>query len=319
MGSSCQSANGNKMDNPPNKMDYSLIVMKSDSPSFTGQRIAVLHPAQLAQAQRLALLRAFHPTDIGYYPMAEGHLRARTDGSPQTIFIHCVAGEGWCEIGDARYEVRSSDLLIIPAHRPHAYGASENHPWTIEWFHATGKGIPEYLGKMGFHRRSPVLRLRPEAWDSPLFEEALSTLEAGFTDLHLIRAAKALEHLLARLVIRSHKHPSGETSFLAKMEEAVLFLRANFDQPLTAPGLASRLGFSTSHFTSLFLQHTGHSPIDYLIRVRISRACALLDMTSLSIQEIAMRTGYGDAYYFSRIFKKITGLSPRSYRNSSKG
>jgi YesN/AraC family two-component response regulator len=42
-------------------------------------------------------------------------------------------------------------------------------------------------------------------------------------------------------------------------------------------------------------------------------------MTSLSVQEIAVRTGYGDAYYFSRIFKKVTGLSPKSYRKSSKG
>ena len=319
MGSSCQGASENKMDNPPNKMDYSLIPMKSDSPDFSGQRIVVLHPAQRARAARLDLLRSFHPTDIGYYPAAAGHLRERPDGSPQTIFIRCAAGAGWCQTGGSRYEARANDLLIIPVGQPHSYGASETDPWTIEWFHAAGKGIAEYLGKMGFHRRSPVLRLRPEAWDSPLFDEALSTLEAGFTDLHLIQASKALEHLLARLVIRLHKQPTFEASFMAKMEEAVSFLRSHFDQPLTAPGLASRFGFSTSHFTSLFLQHTGHSPIDYLIRVRISRACSLLDMTSLSIQEIAARTGYGDPYYFSRIFKKVTGLSPKSYRSSSKG
>lgn len=319
MGSSCQSTIENKMDNPPNKMDYSLIPMKNESPVFSGQRIVVLHPAQRARAARLALLRSFHPTDIGYFPAAAGHVRERSEGSRQTIFIRCVAGAGWCQTGGSRYDVCANDLLIIPASRPHSYGTSKSDPWTIEWFHATGQGIAEYLGKVGFHRGSPVLRLRPEAWDSALFDEALSTLEAGFTDLHLIQAAKALEHLLARLVSRLHKHPAAGNSFTVKMEEAVSFLRAHFDQPLNAPGLASRFGLSTSHFTSLFLKHTGHSPIDYLIRVRISRACSLLDMTGFSIQEIAARTGYGDPYYFSRIFKKVTGLSPKSYRMSSKG
>jgi len=319
MGSSCLSTTVNKMDNPPKKMDYSLISMRIVPQIIPGQRIAVLHPAQLARAARLELLKAFHPTDIGYYPAASGHRRERPSGSRQTIFIHCVAGSGWCDLGGWRHEIRSNDLLAIPARCPHAYGASESDPWTIEWFHVAGKGVSEYLKRAGFRLRAPVLRLRPEVWDSPLFDEALSALEAGFTDLHLIQAAKALEHLLARLVIRLHKHPAAETSFMARMEEAVLFLRAHFDQPLTAPSLASRFGFSTSHFTSLFLQHTGHSPIDYLIRVRISRACALLDLTDLSIQEIAARTGYGDPYYFSRIFKKVTGLSPKSYRGSSKG
>jgi len=58
---------------------------------------------------------------------------------------------------------------------------------------------------------------------------------------------------------------------------------------------------------------------NYLIRVRVGRACQLLDLTDLSVKEIAERVGYSDPYYFSRLFKKATAHSPVAYRNLPKG
>jgi YesN/AraC family two-component response regulator len=59
--------------------------------------------------------------------------------------------------------------------------------------------------------------------------------------------------------------------------------------------------------------------MDYLIRARIEQACCLLDLTTLSIKEIAAKAGYADPYYFSRLFKKVTTCSPIAYRNIHKG
>lgn len=307
------------MDNPPRKMDYPLIPMAAKSSGFPGQRLIVVHPAQLARALRLELLRPFCPTDIGFFPSAAGHNRKRPSGSSQTIFIYCVEGSGWCEIGGTRHAVHPDDLLVIPSRCPHAYGASEKAPWSIEWFHATGSGVGEYLRRMEATPRSPVLALRPDVWDSSLFDEALSGMEAGFTDTHLLHAAKTLGHLLGKLAIRQRQRSSPSSSAEAKIEKAISHLRIHHEQPLTVPSLASLFGFSTSHFASLFLQHTGHPPMDYLIRVRIGHACSLLDLTSLSVKEIAAKVGYSDPYYFSRVFKKVTGCSPRAYREMSKG
>lgn len=57
-----------------------------------------------------------------------------------------------------------------------------------------------------------------------------------------------------------------------------------------------------------------YSTIDYFIQIKIQQACQLLDYSNLRINEISSRIGYEDPYYFSRIFKKVTGVSPDNYK-----
>jgi YesN/AraC family two-component response regulator len=59
--------------------------------------------------------------------------------------------------------------------------------------------------------------------------------------------------------------------------------------------------------------------MDYLIHLRIQKACQLLDNTTLQVKEIAAVSGFDDPYYFSRIFKKVMGRSPVDYRKMAKG
>jgi AraC-like DNA-binding protein len=73
------------------------------------------------------------------------------------------------------------------------------------------------------------------------------------------------------------------------------------------------------HFASLFRHQTGMAPIEYFIHLRIRGACRLLDTTTLTVREIGYRVGYEDPYYFSRMFRKLMGLSPRQYRELRKG
>ena len=267
----------------------------------------------------MAFLKAFCPTDIGAFRQASHHERSRPSGAAQTIFIRCTAGVGWCDVAGMRHTVHQGNLLIIPAHCSHAYGSSDNDPWSIEWFHAIGDGVADYLRWLGLRPQSPVLALRSGVWDSPLFEEALTTLEKGFTDAHLLHAASALGHLLSRIIVRQNQGIEDYSSVSARIERATTALQENHAQPLCVPELAAQSGFSTSHFASLFHRHTGHPPMDFLIRARVGQACQLLDLTTLSIKEIAASVGYSDPYYFSRIFKKITSSSPKTYRDTHRG
>jgi AraC-like DNA-binding protein len=318
------------MDKASIKMDDSPIEMAivdhpkyysggKKSSGFPGQRLVVVHPPQLARASRQELLRPFYPTDIGLFRTAAKHERRRPAGSPQTIFIRCVEGRGWCELEGVRYAVGPCDLLVIPARRPHAYGADGEFPWTIEWFHATGSGVPELLRHLGVGRRTPVLALRQAVWDTSLFNEALTSLESGFTDAHLRHAAFALSHLMARVIVRLKERVTDPSFLVARLEKVVAFLHENHAQSLNVEAMASMAGLSVSHFSGLFIKHTGHPPMDYLIRTRIGRACQLLDLTRLSIKETAERVGYADPYYFSRVFKKVTSCSPTAYREVHKG
>ena len=64
-------------------------------------------------------------------------------------------------------------------------------------------------------------------------------------------------------------------------------------------------------------KHTGKSPNEYIIELRLQFAKNLLDNTNMSIKQISERVGYSDQYFFSRIFKKYLGISPQSYRNKN--
>jgi len=82
--------------------------------------------------------------------------------------------------------------------------------------------------------------------------------------------------------------------------------------------MARHAGLSVAHFSQLFKRQTGYSPVDYFIHAKIQHACFLLDTTPLSVSDIGLRLGYKDPYYFSRIFRKVMGVSPRAYRISER-
>ncbi len=71
---------------------------------------------------------------------------------------------------------------------------------------------------------------------------------------------------------------------------------------------------SPSYLNAYFARLVGQPPIAYLIDLRLRRACELLRGTDLPIKEIAVQVGYPDQYFFSRIFRRRQGVSPRGYR-----
>ncbi|WP_141505177.1 AraC family transcriptional regulator [Paenibacillus luteus] len=92
--------------------------------------------------------------------------------------------------------------------------------------------------------------------------------------------------------------------------QAIRYMDAHYQEGLTLELIAETLNYSPRHLSMRFKEQTGESPIHYLIQVRVREAARLLLGTDAALQEIAQTVGYSDVYYFSRIFKKYTGLSP---------
>ena len=78
--------------------------------------------------------------------------------------------------------------------------------------------------------------------------------------------------------------------------------------------LAGTVNLSPYHFARTFKKLTGLSPMHYFIQMRLQQACNLLDTTRQPIKQIAYDVGYPDPLYFSRIFRRIIGMTPRTYR-----
>jgi AraC-like DNA-binding protein len=99
-----------------------------------------------------------------------------------------------------------------------------------------------------------------------------------------------------------------------EMGKTLSHLDQHLAEPVTVRQLARMAGMSETTFMRRFRLVTGHSPIDYLIRLRIDRACELLQRDDLRITDVAFRSGFEDSNYFSRQFRRIMGCSPRDYR-----
>jgi transcriptional regulator GlxA family with amidase domain len=76
-------------------------------------------------------------------------------------------------------------------------------------------------------------------------------------------------------------------------------------------------GLSGSHFTRLFAAWAGESPAAYVKRARIQRARRLLTEVDLSIKQVAARCGFRNPHHFSRVFRRIDGLTPSAYREAA--
>ncbi|MFC0333639.1 helix-turn-helix domain-containing protein [Paenibacillus sepulcri] len=106
--------------------------------------------------------------------------------------------------------------------------------------------------------------------------------------------------------------PSSAKRDLAAQVAAII--HSHYAESITLESLSESLNYSVPHLSSYFKIRTGMSPIDYLIKVRIDRAAALLLETDATLKEIAVGVGYQDPGYLGRLFKKYRGISPMRYR-----
>lgn len=98
------------------------------------------------------------------------------------------------------------------------------------------------------------------------------------------------------------------------IKKAIRYISQNFSRNLTLDEVADHVHLNPAYFSTLFKQSTGSSFKEYLNMVRIEESKRLLSNTDYSIIDISLATGFEDQSYFSKVFKKYTGLTPKQYR-----
>ena len=132
-----------------------------------------------------------------------------------------------------------------------------------------------------------------------------------------VQALEQLRDLARRLLdpVIDFRDTVAHQQHLRLILRARSYIEKHFDDPaLSLHAVAAHVNLSPSHFSAIFSRDSGDTYKEYLTRVRINRARELLRTTPLSVNEISQRTGYTDPHYFSTVFKRLTGMAPRDFR-----
>lgn len=123
-----------------------------------------------------------------------------------------------------------------------------------------------------------------------------------------------LLQLMGRLIQPQLHRKQEEQHAPAKIVETVGYILVNLHQELSVTSLASRVNQHPDYFSRLFKTFTGQRPVSYILEKRIERAQYLLATSRLAYSDIATQTGFDNLSYFSKSFKKLTGMSPSAYK-----
>jgi AraC-like DNA-binding protein len=283
---------------------------------FPGQRLVVLPPAVVHRAAALPVCRDLRVTHIGAYQSAPHHFVDRPKGAKEHILIVCQGGQGTCSVQARKHTMTTGHAIVLPAGAPHKYWADEKDPWKIFWIHFTGARSRDHVAMLGLTQSKPVCWLHDLPRVTESFEETYRHALGGYTDADLFGLSTALCRLLGICRLSQRAPDVRRRHAEDQVLKTVHYMAANLDLPLTLAQLAAIASWAPTHYSMVFRRQLNLSPIEYLLRLKIQRACERLRTTDDLIATIARDLGFADPFYFSRLFRRRVGYSPRAYRET---
>jgi AraC-like DNA-binding protein len=252
-----------------------------------------------------------HPLAFGYYPEARGH-RMRRQHLSNHLLIYCWRGCGQLWVGDNQWEVAAGDVLLLPAGTAHAYRADPQIPWSIYWVHFDGRLAAHYTALLALEQ--PIVRLGILPSLVAQFDALLALRHAAYALTPFVHGSCLLKALLTGLADQIARNTSGHGNL--NLNAVLNLMQSRLAMELDLDDLAREARLSKYHFIRRFRHLTGHTPIQHFIHLKMQHACQLLDSSPDPVKRIAAAVGYEDPYYFSRLFKRVIGVSPQQYRDS---
>ena len=240
--------------------------------------------------------------------------------------LYCIKGEFGYEFEDrASVILPAGRFIVIPAGLPHRHVQAIDpaghrieillaHPRTRRgaFVGFTPRDYRDLLAQLLTRRCRPLPVTRELA---ALFIELDGLAERGARALSATELA--LARALATMILLRTADPRRVPSAKAPtrlMEEAVSWLKAHYAERVRIERLVAYMGYSKSRFFTLFKEHTGLTPSDWLGRYRIRQAQRRLQATDLDIARVAKESGFASPQYFIACFRRHTGTTPSQWR-----
>ena len=243
--------------------------------------------------------------------LTRDYAQARTVGRIDYQIIYIFKGAGHYFIQGEWQTLTAGHIVLFRPGEPqvYAYYAAE-HP-EIFWIHFTGTECEALLKIYDIKN----CYIGDNQAFQPLFQEIILELQLKkplFQDIinHDFYKLLALMNRTCRLRFQPQINQ-------ISIDRLVTRLHHDYQKPWNIPAMAEFCGLSPSYFSVSFKRQMGTSPNVFLNTLRVEKAKELLFTQNISIAEIAPLVGFEDPFYFSRVFKRITGMSPRQFQQNA--
>lgn len=230
------------------------------------------------------------------------------DGREDYYLIYVERGELEIILNGTPYTAQSGTAVIFPPHCHYKYTFYGNHTLSYLWVHFTGSYVARFLDECGFGVLPCIFHSKPNLKIISAFG-TIFDIYSSHTSLQQQKLACRLEDILLHIVSASNS-----TDMSRSLAKSLEYIHTFYDKELKIPELAKMESLSNSRYITVFKERMGMTPSQYIIDLRINVACDLLKNHDMSVKTVAACVGYDDTHFFSKLFKKRTGMSPKSYK-----
>ncbi len=226
-------------------------------------------------------------------------------------FYFLTDGDCYFKVDRTTYHAKAGDLCFLPAGMRQSYYLSEQQMMKKYWCHFNAMIGERQLGEV---ISSPFIVSVPHSDRvTQLFQSLTMLYEKGGV-LETLRQRAVLLEIIYEYFSLCGQISVRPSIYSNEFSMVMDYIDKHFDQCIRVEDLAELIHLQPNYFIKYFKKNFGDSPMKYVNKLRVEKAKRLLKNSSLPVAEIAKRVGIEDQYYFSKLFKKYAGVSPRSYR-----
>ena len=255
----------------------------------------------LLHLQEVGTLKALHP-----------HTSTRSGFVSYLCFL-VLEGEGSLTYDGRQYSLKLGDCVFTDCRKTYSHSTSDCL-WSLSWCHFYAPFMPAIYEKYKERGGLPVFHPeKPDAFQKIFVQ--LYELAASSDYIRDMRINESLSALLT-LLMQESWNPDHVAVSKKRMELAAVkaYMDEHYTQKLTLDDLEAQFFINKYYLLKIFKETYGMTISSYLISKRITRAKQLLRFTQMTIDEVGCAVGMDGAGYFSRMFKKAEGISPKEYR-----
>ena len=245
----------------------------------------------------------------GFYDVLSPFETYNSTGRDDYYLMYITNGQLYINIDGNEHIAKKGSVVIFPPKYPYRYRG--NPPAYYLYAHFTGSYANDFLKECGFDSLPCIIE---NDFNIELQNKLLLMIDTFLykEPLYIQKCACLLQDIL--MDVYKNAIDKADNS---PLKLSLKHIHSFFTSKIEIPTLAKMENLSNSRYVTVFKSQMGKSPNEYIIDLRLQLAKSLLDSTNMSIKQISERIGYTDQYFFSRLFKKYSGVSPQKYRKDN--